>query len=87
MQKLIMNRESYMACALSSGRSINHLTFPIMIGSVVDLAIRGSAVYENINQIGFFIIKGEYNFISYFMTNNTNGLHAYKNKNIFVSSW
>lgn len=76
--ELMRSKQSYFGCCAKSKGQVLHRKYPIMIGSLCDFHIRGQKMYENRDQFGAFIIRGEITVIPSFLTNNTNGLYTRK---------
>lgn len=88
MIELVQSSSSYLGCAIRSDGKINHCKFPIMLGSFLDFQIRGiDMVTRDCDRWGAFIILGNLKILQYFITNNVNGIHRFKEKHKIFIKW
>lgn len=78
LKEKIRSRESYMFCIGREGKKqVDHLSVPIMIGSMMDFYIRGfDVVMADRYRWGCVLIKGVYKIYTAFSTFNALSLHV-----------
>lgn len=90
-QRVIENRNSYMACLCyysKARKRINHRTVPIILGSYIDFLIRGlDAVIECREQWGAVILKGVLKIYASFSTFDALSLHVRETKTVKSIDW
>lgn len=76
IKHVIVEKQNYFACIYDRNKNIVHKSLPILLGSKVDLIIRGNST--NPFHYGAIIVEGEFKLIPNYITNNVNNLVVYK---------
>jgi len=81
LQSIIVQKRSYFACIFGPKGQKIHQSFPILLGSAIDLHIRKKNFDIDPKMFGAIIVEGEFKVIPNYLTNNVNNLVVYKSKN------
>ena len=82
---IFVQKNSYLCCVIKNNEVL-HKSFPIMLGSFIDILIRKqyntnpTECDVTYKQFGSIIIDGEFKIIPNFITNNVNNLSVYRVK-------